>query len=130
MTKVGHLDRDIHGYTYSRPTDGPATEQGPNLLEDLVLAIGIPNRRVSDGARDGKEPTPVAVMPVRRVVALVCFLVAVPVSVIAAIVNSYDDNDLEQRLQYQECLTQQQARVAQDGSLLKPEDICAIRKGP
>jgi hypothetical protein len=65
----------------------------------------------------------------RRIVAIVCAGVAVLVSLVAAIVNADQQDDLDRRLRYQECITQEQARIAREGSLLQPKDFCDLYPG-
>lgn len=70
-----------------------------------------------------------AAVPMRRVGAIVC-IVVVALSLIALIFDAGHENDLERRLRYQECVTQERARIArQGGSLLQPENFCDIYPG-
>ncbi|WP_433526034.1 hypothetical protein ACQPZ2_14680 [Nocardia pseudovaccinii] len=94
--------------------------------------MGTSDRRLSrDGSplQDGGAPAGLASVPTERVVAIVCAVVVVLGSLIAGFLSGDDQNDLDRRLQYQECITQEQARIAREGSLLQPEDFCNIYPG-
>ncbi|WP_433759758.1 hypothetical protein [Nocardia sp. CA-135398] len=70
-----------------------------------------------------------ASVPTQRAVAIVRAVVVVLGSLVAGFLSGDDEYDLDRRLQYQECITREQARIARDGSLLQPEDFCNLYPG-
>lgn len=49
--------------------------------------------------------------------------------IVGGVGDGDDEYDLDRRLQYQECISQEQARIAREGSLLQPEDFCDLYPG-
>ncbi|WP_157128804.1 hypothetical protein [Nocardia amamiensis] len=69
-------------------------------------------------------------MPMRQVVVILCVVVVVLCLLIDVIFGTNYEYDLERRLRYQECVTQERARIAaRGGSLLQPEDFCDLYPG-
>ncbi|WP_157110343.1 hypothetical protein [Nocardia anaemiae] len=126
MDDFEHQDRDVDGYTYSHPTNGS------DRPDDVVTASDTSDRRLStDGSplQDSKVPAPLASVPTARLVAIVCAVVFVLAWLIAGFFSENPENDLDRRLRYQECISQEQARIAREGSLLQPEDFCNLYPG-
>ncbi|MFI6312574.1 hypothetical protein ACIBEK_20930 [Nocardia fusca] len=67
--------------------------------------------------------------PSRRVGVGVYVAVLVLLSLIAAIFGSNDENEQDRRLEYLECIAQEQDRIAREGSLLQPHNFCDIYPG-
>ncbi|MEU1952285.1 hypothetical protein [Nocardia rhamnosiphila] len=64
--------------------------------------------------------------PTRRVRADVIMVVLVLLLLIATFFGSNDDYEQDRQLEYQECVIQEQARIAREGSLLQPQDFCGF----
>ncbi|WP_063127932.1 hypothetical protein [Nocardia fusca] len=70
-----------------------------------------------------------AAAPIRRVGIGVYVVIMGLLLLLATIFGANHEYELDRRLEYQECVTQEQARIARDGSLLQPQDFCDIYPG-
>ncbi|ASR34581.1 hypothetical protein BAY61_05815 [Prauserella marina] len=62
------------------------------------------------------------ISPARQAVAMVCAIIAVMCAIGIMIINSQESKEDA----YRQCLTEERARIAVEGSLLEAEDFCDI----
>ncbi len=100
------------------------------MMTDDFEHLDHANRDVG-GDRDS-HPTDAAApaaVPTRRVGVIVCIVVAVLCSLIAAALDPHHEDDHDRWSRYQECISQEQARIAREGSLLQAHDFCDLYPG-
>lgn len=78
----------------------------------------------TDSATSADGPITSADAPIRRVRADVIMVVLVLLLLFATFFGSNDEYEQDRQLEYQECVIQEQARIAREGSLLQPQDFC------
>lgn len=69
------------------------------------------------------------ISPARQAVAITCSIIAAVCSITVAVMESADTTEDTRRSEYEECLSEERARIAQEGGLLEAEDLCDISPG-
>ncbi|MEU1523182.1 hypothetical protein ABZ413_13380 [Nocardia rhamnosiphila] len=100
------FDHAVGGDMHSRQTDSATSADAPITSADAPITS--------------------ADAPIRRVRADVIMVVLVLLLLIATFFGSNQEYEQDRQLEYQECVIQEQARIAREGSLLQPQDFCGF----
>ncbi|AXK34351.1 hypothetical protein DVA86_18555 [Streptomyces armeniacus] len=73
------------------------------------------------------------ISPRQRAWVVGCSVISAACTIVVGVLESNDvdeRNEREKRSEYEQCLSEERERIAEEGSLLEPEDFCDIYGSP